>query len=121
MRIVAWRALSIAVNPSRQEPRPFGLRGVTAQRGSSKAAIIAIDGEERLRASRIAARTRGEGQKLVPDISSQLPPASPVRHRTKSPGFLKDVYRFPLSSSAREMRNLPRTSLSGSQRGVLLP
>jgi hypothetical protein len=72
-------ARAIAVNPSRQEARPFGLRGVTAQRGPSKGAIIAIDGKERLRASRIAAPTRGEGRKLVPDISSQVPPASPAR------------------------------------------
>ena len=106
-------ARAIAVNPSRQEARPFGLRGVTAQRGPSKGAYH----------RRRGAPSREPDRQLVRGARVRswcLTSARNSRqlHRfatsTKSPGFLKDLYRLPLSSSAREMRNLPRTSLPGS-------
>jgi hypothetical protein len=111
-------ARAIAVNPSRQEARPFGLRGVTAQRGPSKG--LASPSTARSASARAGslARTWGEGQKLMPDISSQVPASfTGLPLTTKSPAFLKDVYRFPLSRSVRETRNLPRISLSGSFQG----
>jgi len=64
-------ARAIAVKPARQEARPFGLRGLTAQRGPSKRAVMPS--------------TARSAPSLEPDRRSSLRPALEARGRHPPP------------------------------------